>query len=184
VTAGVFLDRDGVLVPDIGYPHNISDAEPLADVVPALLRLQSAGYVFVVVSSQSGVGRGLFSLDDVARFNAVLCDKLAREGVNLALKDFYVCPHSPDQGCDCRKPKPGLLFRAAQGHSIDLSKSFLVGDKDSDMEAALAAGVRPILLDRGKRVLSTRLTLLAADLIEAADLILGTVPGAEQRAEA
>ncbi|HKD79582.1 MAG TPA: HAD family hydrolase [Candidatus Angelobacter sp.] len=169
--AAVFLDRDGVLIADTGYPHEISDAVPLDSVPPALSRLQQAGFQLVVVSNQSGVGRGLFSSEDVARFNAALCANLDCAGVKLAVDDFFICPHAPNENCDCRKPKPGLLLRAAMERSLDLSRSFLIGDKESDVQAANAAGVQPILLVRERSILSTAKTLVAADLAQAVDLI-------------
>jgi histidinol-phosphate phosphatase family protein len=169
--ACIFLDRDGVLVADIGYPHKIVDAIPLDNVSSALSRLQKAGFELVVVSNQSGVGRGLFSSEDVARFNAALCSNLSGEGVKLTVEDFYICPHAPGDSCDCRKPKPGLLLRAASERSLDLSRSFLIGDKETDIEAAKAAGVHPILLTRGRNILPTGEMLVAADLAQAVDLI-------------
>jgi D-glycero-D-manno-heptose 1,7-bisphosphate phosphatase len=174
---GVFLDRDGVLVPDVGYPHKISDAVPLNDVAPALVRLQRAEYELIVVSNQSGVGRGLFPLKDVELFNAALCANLREAGVNLGLKDFHICPHAPDQDCDCRKPKPGLLLKAARERSLDLSQSFLIGDKETDVEAARAAGVQPILLNREKGALPFGEVPFARNLIDATDLILEKVSG-------
>jgi D-glycero-D-manno-heptose 1,7-bisphosphate phosphatase len=169
--AGVFLDRDGVLVADTGYPHEISGAIPLDNVSSALSRLQHAGFELVVVSNQSGVGRGLFSSEDVVRFNAALCANLGQAGVRLAVEDFYICPHAPDENCDCRKPKPGLLLRAARERSLDLPRSFLIGDKKTDVEAAHAAGIQPILLASGRNIISTDKTLVAGDLAQAVELI-------------
>ncbi len=144
----LFLDRDGVLNPDVGHPHRPEHARLFEDVIPALKRIQAVGYVMVVVSNQSGVGRGLFGRADVDRFNRLLGDKLSGGGVEIPLDHFYVCEHAPDAECSCRKPRPGLLLAAAERLHLDLTRSLMVGDRQSDLETARRAGVRGILLSR------------------------------------
>ena len=107
----VFLDRDGTLVRDAGYVHRIEDYALLPGVVPALRRLAAAGFGLAVVTNQSGIGRGLFSLADYHAFERHLEADLARQGVPLAASFF--CPHRPDEGCACRKPAPGLQIGRA-----------------------------------------------------------------------
>jgi D-glycero-D-manno-heptose 1,7-bisphosphate phosphatase len=169
--SAVFLDRDGVLIPDIGYPHAIADAVLFPDVLPALRQIQRCGYILLVVSNQSGIGRGLFTLADVENFNSAITRQLEQGGIALPLENFYVCPHAPNDDCDCRKPKPGLLLRAAHDHSIDLTQSYLVGDKETDIQAGRAASVRTVLLDRGHKALRTEAERVAFTLVEAADFI-------------
>jgi D-glycero-D-manno-heptose 1,7-bisphosphate phosphatase len=156
----VFLDRDGVLNADAGYTWRLSDLQILPGVPDALAVLGRRGFLRIVVSNQSGVARGFFGVDDVERFHgalrAELRAQLAREqpGTTVPgdlLDDVFYCPHLPDgvpgpyrRACTCRKPEPGLLHEAAQRHGIDLASSYLVGDKDSDILCAQAAGARGV----------------------------------------
>jgi D-glycero-D-manno-heptose 1,7-bisphosphate phosphatase len=144
----VFLDRDGVLnynrSDHIKSPHEFVPIPGAAEAVAALNR---AGWAVVVVSNQSGLGRGLFAqkaLDAVmAKMQAVLQAAGARADA------VYYCPHAPEAGCDCRKPAPGLVRRAAREHDLELSRSFFVGDKGSDVECGRAAGLRTVLVLTG-----------------------------------
>jgi histidinol-phosphate phosphatase family protein len=141
----VFLDRDETLNPDPGY---ISDPEgfTLYPWVPGGLRqLKEAGYLLVVVSNQSGVGRGLIPPGALDRIHGKL-DRLLMEEVGFAIDAFSICPHRPEEGCACRKPKPELLLRAAARLGISLTESFMIGDRPSDVDAGLAAGVRKSFL--------------------------------------
>lgn len=146
-----FLDRDGVINVDRGYVHRIEDFEFIDGVPQALARLQRAGWALVVVTNQSGIGRGRFSEADYQRLSAHLRSELRRSGVEL---DAVVhCPHRPDEGCDCRKPAPGMLLRAAAALGLDLPASVMVGDKLADLQAGRAAGVaRCVLVLSGKPV--------------------------------
>jgi histidinol-phosphate phosphatase family protein len=137
----VFLDRDETLNPDPGY---ISDPDhfSLYPWVPGgLRRLKDAGYLLVVVSNQSGVGRGWIDPAALERIHAKL-DRLLLEAEGIRMDAYSICPHRPEDGCVCRKPKPELLLRAARSLDIDLSESFMIGDRKSDYEAGLAAGVK------------------------------------------
>ena len=149
-STAVFLDRDGVINPDVGHPHRVSDAVLFPDVGPALRRLQTAGHRLVIVSNQSGVGRGYFGLDQVVRFNTALMTALHQEGVAIDIEHFYVCPHAPSDNCSCRKPKPGLLVAAATALDLRFTDSFIVGDAGSDMEAGRAVGLTTIFLNRDR----------------------------------
>lgn len=150
----VFLDRDGTINIEKEYLWRIEDFVFLDGAPEAIRRLNGAGYLVVVVTNQSGVARGYYSLDDVARLHAHVAEELARQGASV--QGFYVCPHHPDEGlgqykvdCQCRKGRPGLLLQAAGDLDIDLSRSFVVGDKISDVEAAENAGCMPILVQTG-----------------------------------
>lgn len=142
--AAAFLDRDGVINHDHGY---IGDAEDFAliDGVPDALRiLRDLGFALVVVTNQSGIGRGYYTEADYRRVTDRMRALLAVEGVALAA--ILHCPHAPDDGCSCRKPQPGMIVQAAAALDIDLARSVLFGDKASDLEAGRRAGVRSCFL--------------------------------------
>src|SRR3954451_24685963 len=142
--SAVFLDRDGTLIVDQGYTRKPSQVDFLPGVISALRTIQSAGYLLIIVSNQSGVGRGYFTLEEVDKVNDHLENLLIEQGIEI--NGTYYCPHSPYEGCSCRKPKPGMVFQAIKEHKIDASQSYLVGDKWTDIEAARAAGVKPVWL--------------------------------------
>ena len=150
----VFLDKDGTLIPDIPYNVDPARITLYADVPAALRQLQRAGFKLIVVSNQAGVARGYFPETALADVEKRLRELLAEAGV--VLNGFTYCPHHPAGtvpnyaiDCDCRKPQPGLLLKAAQEHDIDLGASWMVGDILNDAEAGNRAGCRTILLDRG-----------------------------------
>jgi D-glycero-D-manno-heptose 1,7-bisphosphate phosphatase len=144
VSRFVFLDRDGTLVRDTGYPHRDEDYELLPGVPEALRRLQERGYRLAIVTNQSGIGRGLFGEADFERFQARLLADLVRDGVRI--ERTYHCPHRPDAGCACRKPAPGLLWRARDELGADLSASWVIGDGAADVELAARAGCGAVRL--------------------------------------
>lgn len=140
----LFLDRDGTLIVDRDYLGDPAGVELLPDVGAALRRAKEAGFLLVVVSNQSGVGRGYFPESAVAAVNARMAEYLAREGVTI--DGFYHCPHRPDEGCGCRKPEPGMIEAAVRDLSIDPAASFVIGDKTSDVVLARQTGARGVLL--------------------------------------
>jgi D-glycero-D-manno-heptose 1,7-bisphosphate phosphatase len=147
----LFLDRDGVLNIDHGYVYRPQDFEVIDGVFEALRRAQGLKFALIVVSNQSGIARGLFSADDYARLEEYMRGLFRKEGIEFT--DIYHCPHHPDgqiaaftRQCLCRKPLPGMFLQAAQDHAIDLTRSMMVGDKETDAQAARAAGVSAIHL--------------------------------------
>lgn len=145
--AAVFLDRDGVLIEDSGYPHREDQLIMMPGAAEAVRRLNTMGYVVIVVTNQSGVGRGLFSEDQMHAFNALIVRRLAAKGAriqavyacpfhNEARDPAYFHPDHPD-----RKPNPGMILKAAADHGIDLKRAFMIGDQPSDIEAARRAGI-------------------------------------------
>lgn len=151
----VFLDRDGTLNEDSGYPARREDVRIYPFAFDAVRRLNEAGYLAVVVTNQSGVGRGLFTAGAVEAIHAALAADFAARGARLDA--FYVCPHAPREAdpargvvCDCRKPKPALGLRAARELDIDLRASFMVGDKAEDIDFGRAVGATPILVLTGR----------------------------------
>lgn len=146
-----FLDRDGVINIDSGYPHRIDDLVFTPTAANAIRRLNAASYWTIVVTNQSGVARGMFTLEDVDIFHAEMQRRLAVHGA--AIDAFYVAPYHPDGVVldfaiehDDRKPGAGLLFRAMRDRPVDRDRSFLIGDRESDLEAARRAGIRGVLV--------------------------------------
>jgi D-glycero-D-manno-heptose 1,7-bisphosphate phosphatase len=136
----VFLDRDNTLIHDPGFIHEPEKVRLLEGVVEGLKLLKEAGFLPVVISNQSGIGRGYFTEREFWAVNARLNELLAPHGVQI--EDFFFCPHRPDENCDCRKPSPRLVFEAARKWGIDISESFVIGDRDSDLMLAFNAGCR------------------------------------------
>lgn len=153
--AAVFLDRDGVLVEDGGYLVDAAEIRVLEGVPEALAALAASGRALVVVTNQTVVSRGLATEDDVTRLNAEIEARLRAAGAP-PLEGFYVCPHHPSAtvpafraDCDCRKPRPGLLLRAASELGLDLGASVLVGDRRTDVTAGALAGCATVLVRTG-----------------------------------
>lgn len=139
----VFLDRDGVINRDSDeYIKSVAEWVPLPGSLEAIAALTAAGFRSVVISNQSGVARGLFSESTLAAIHAAMRAAVEQAGGKLAA--IYYCPHRPEDDCDCRKPKPGLLRRAAAELGFALGGVPLIGDKESDMAAARAVGARPM----------------------------------------
>ncbi len=134
-----FLDRDGVINNDVGYVYKIDEFNFLDGVVEALKQLQAQGFSIIVVTNQSGIGRGYYTEQDYLHLTQWYVEQLSQLGVTVT--DVFHCPHSPQDNCSCRKPLPGLFFQAAARYDISFADSIMVGDKVSDMEAAQAAGV-------------------------------------------
>jgi D-glycero-D-manno-heptose 1,7-bisphosphate phosphatase len=142
----VFLDRDGTLIVEKNYLRRPEDVILLPGAAAGLKRLGDAGFKLFIVSNQSGVGRGYFTLADVERVNEHLTRELARAGVRL--EKIYIAPEAPDQPSRGRKPSPQFLFDARDEFNLNLAESFMVGDKRIDLECGWNAGVRQSLLVR------------------------------------
>ncbi len=171
----VFLDRDGTINEDVGY---LSDPDGLV-LIPgsagAVRLLNEAGVTVVVVSNQSGVGRGYYTDSDVEAVNRRLVILLGESGASVDA--LYWCSHHPDEGCECRKPGIGLVARAVDELQIDVAGSYVVGDKVSDLELAANIGAKGVLVLTGKGAkeaekLSSPAAFVARDLKEAVDWVL------------
>jgi histidinol-phosphate phosphatase family protein len=139
----VFLDRDGVLTRERSdYVKNVDELEILPGIYDPLREIRRRGFRIVLVTNQSVVGRGLTTDEGLARIHEKLGQDLERHGCRLDA--IYYCPHIPENHCDCRKPEPGLILRAARELGIDRGKSWMIGDKEIDLEAAKRAGCRGI----------------------------------------
>lgn len=147
----VFIDRDGTLNVEKNYLHKWQDWEWIPGAVESIRRLNASGYLVIVTSNQAGIARGMYREADVQSLHEQVDADLQRAGARIDA--YYFCPHHPEHGeirdCACRKPEPGMLLQAASEFDIDLTRSFIVGDKASDVEAGLNAGVTPILVLTG-----------------------------------
>jgi D-glycero-D-manno-heptose 1,7-bisphosphate phosphatase len=140
----VILDRDGTIVVDRNYLADPQGLQFLPGAAEGLRRLHQDGYRLVVISNQSGVGRGLFSLERLQHINARLAQMVSAAGARI--DGIYCCPHRPDEHCDCRKPQTGLLQQAAHELRFDPRKAFVVGDKGSDIELGRRVGATTVLI--------------------------------------
>src|SRR5712664_2509048 len=176
----VFLDRDGTI--NVDRPDYIKTPQEfsfLPRATAALKTLAGLEMEIIIVTNQSAVGRGIVSLETATEINRQMIDAVHRQGGRIT--QVYMCPHTPDDHCGCRKPNPGLLVQAAREHDLDLHGSFMIGDRHSDLEAGKAAGCRAILI--GDRAVSEveDSHLVMNDLFEAAQYIaLQTHSGSEQ----
>jgi len=146
LSRAIFLDRDGTLIQEKEYLHRPEEVAILPGAAAALRRLQEAGFKLFIVSNQSGVGRGRFTLEDVAKVNARLAADLALQGVRL--DKIYIAPEAPEQPSRGRKPSPRFLLDARDEFGLRLEDSYLVGDKMIDLECGWNAGVKKSILVR------------------------------------
>lgn len=144
----VLLDRDGTIIKDKHYLSDPAGVELLPGATKGLSLMREAGLGLAVLSNQSGVGRGLFNLEDVRLVNQAMKQLLAREGVEL--DGVFFCPHAPEEHCSCRKPLPGLVEQAVRSLDVDPTRSFVIGDKACDVELGRAVGAKAILVRTGK----------------------------------
>lgn len=167
----IFLDRDGTLNVDLGYVHEIDNFQFIDGVIDAMRELKAMGYALVMVTNQSGIARGKFTEAQFEQLTEWMDWSLADRGVDL--DGIYFCPHHPEgsveayrQICDCRKPAPGMLMSARDFLHIDMSASYMVGDKVEDMQAAAAAGVGNKILVRTGKPITTESEAAADNVIE------------------
>lgn len=143
----VFMDRDGTINEQMGYINHISRFVMLPGAAEAIRLLNENGILAIIVSNQSGVGRGYFPIEFVDEVHSHMARLLEKQGVKI--DGIFLCPHHPDDGCDCRKPKTGLIRQAGEAFHIDLENSFVVGDRCSDLEFASRANLKGILVTTG-----------------------------------
>jgi histidinol-phosphate phosphatase family protein len=143
--SAIFLDRDGVIIEEKHFLIDDSQIEFVPGAIEALKTLDE--YLKIVISNQSGVARGYFTGEDVEKFQSILAGILNKNGIKI--DSWRFCPHGPDDDCMCRKPKPGMILDEAQKYSIDLARSWMIGDKRSDIAAGRAAGLKTILVMTG-----------------------------------
>lgn len=168
----VFLDRDGVLNKDClaRAPRNLGEFKILPGVKEAIERLKELNLLCIVTTNQPDVGLGLLAQSELGEMHNLLKQF-------VAIDDILVCPHRQNEGCDCRKPKPGLLFQARNKWDIDLASSYLIGDRVGDIEAGRAAGCKKYILifsetTRRDNKIPDKKTFLASDICQAVDIIV------------
>jgi histidinol-phosphate phosphatase family protein len=174
----VFLDRDGVInlsPPPPGFVLRWEDFEFAPGALRALRRLHEHGFTVAVITNQSCVGRGMTTLENVRAINARMAEAVAAAGGRL--HGVYVCPHAKEDGCPCRKPKPGLIDQAARELALDPARAFLVGDSERDIRAGQARGCTTLLVNPAREPLpeDLRPDHVAGNLFEAAEIILRLV---------
>ena len=172
-TKAVFLDRDGVILVDKDYLCDINQLEFIPRAIKALKNIPD-DYLIVVISNQSGIGRGYFSAAEAHKFNEVMLLELKKKGV--IIDGMYYCPHSPEDKCDCRKPNTGLFELAGKRFNIDYARSWMIGDKSSDIRAGKNVGASTIQVLTGYAgnepgAISVSADFIARDLYEAVEII-------------
>ena len=142
----IFLDRDGVINKEVNYLNKIDDFEFIDGIFDVCLYFQNLGYEIIIVTNQSGIYRGYYSEDDYQKVTQWMLTQFANENINIL--DIFHCPHGPDSTCNCRKPKPGMFISAKNRHNIDMKNSWMIGDNNTDVIAANAAGIDNTILVR------------------------------------
>ena len=171
MTKAVFIDRDGVIVEDVGYVHKIKDFKLVPNAIKGLKLLKD--YRLFIITNQSGIGRGVYKTEDFIEFNNHLLKELKE--YNIKIEKTYYCPHKPEDNCECRKPKIKFLKEIKKEYNINLEESFVIGDRKSDIELGKNARCKTILVltgngDNIKNEVSP--DYMAEDLLDAAEWIL------------
>ena len=142
----IFLDRDGVVNKEVRYLYKLSDFEFIDGIFDACLYFQKLGYEIVIVTNQSGITRGYYNENDYQKLTEWMLGQFNDNGINIL--DTFYCPHGPESLCECRKPKPGMLIEAKHKYNISMKDSWMIGDSESDIKAANAAGISNTVLVR------------------------------------
>ncbi len=170
----IFLDRDGTInagVPKYERVTSVDEVQMLPNSVEGLAKLARLDYLFFFVTNQAGFAEGILSWDDFRAVNNEVLKQAASSGITIT--KTYVCPHGEDSTCDCRKPQPGMLLQAAAEYGIDLSASWMIGDRLTDIHTGINAGTKTILVQTGSVMEAPEATFVAADLLQAAEYIAG-----------
>jgi D-glycero-D-manno-heptose 1,7-bisphosphate phosphatase len=173
---GVFLDRDGTIAYDVNHTRTVDQFKLIPGVGEGIRLLNQGGLLVVVTTNQSGIARGYFSHNTLTMIHQHMHEELSKQGAHI--DGVYHCPHHPQDQCLCRKPKPGMVIKASEDLRINLSESFVVGDRDADILLARATGCRAIMVDTGpKNLVQTNdlADFYAPDLRSAAIWILRTL---------
>lgn len=144
----LFLDRDGVINIDYGHVHKIEDFKFNDGIFDLCRKYQDLGYLLIVVTNQAGIAKKIYSLDDFLKLNQYMLEQFKKNGVLIT--NVYYCPHLPSDGCSCRKPSPGMFFKAIREYNLDIKECIAIGDKITDLEAASAAGISSLYYLKSK----------------------------------
>jgi D-glycero-D-manno-heptose 1,7-bisphosphate phosphatase len=142
----IFLDRDGVINKDVNYLHKIKECEFIDGIFEACIYFQDIGFKIVIITNQSGIARGYFNENDYQILTNWITLQFNKKSIKLL--EIFHCPHGPDSKCSCRKPRPGMLLEAQHKYSIDMTNSWLIGDREDDILAANNAGINNTILVR------------------------------------
>ena len=168
----IFLDRDGVINKEKNYLYKVEEFEFIDGVFETCRYFKNLGYLIIVITNQSGIARGIYSENDFIKLTDWMIKEFEKE--NVKIDKVYYCPHHPDftGKCSCRKPEPGMILKAKSEFGIDLKNSILVGDKNSDIEAGLKAGVgRSFLITTGHKIVENKFQVpVLSNLIELINL--------------
>ena len=140
----IFLDRDGVINQEVGYLHNSKDFKFIDGTFDACKKFQTLGYKLIIVTNQSGIARGYFNENDYKNLTQWMLGQFYKNSISIL--DIFYCPHGPESKCDCRKPKPGMINFLIKKFNIDINRSWLIGDRETDIQAARSASVNSMLI--------------------------------------
>jgi D-glycero-D-manno-heptose 1,7-bisphosphate phosphatase len=169
----IFLDRDGVVNKEIGYLDKIEDFKFINGVFEACQHYEQLGYKIVIVTNQSGISRGYYSEDDFRNITDWMITQFNKN--NIQILDTFHCPHLPDSGCNCRKPKPGMLLEAKKKYNINMLESWMIGDSERDISAANLAGIKNTILVRSGHTINevnSNATFFLDSIIQTNQIIL------------
>ncbi|MCO6511418.1 MAG: HAD family hydrolase [Aridibacter famidurans] len=171
----IFLDRDGTLIEEVDFLSTVEETKLFPFTTEALLLLKEAGFELVVVTNQSGIGRGFFDAKAVNAIHEKI--RLALKAAGIEFASFHFCPHLPDAGCECRKPNTGMIRQAMEVNSYDMGLSWTIGDKELDLGLGINAGTRTVLVRTGygsttEKSLELQPDFVADDLLNAARRIV------------
>lgn len=147
----ILLDRDGTINVDHGYVYKRAQLDIIPGVTEALKLFQEMDFILIVITNQSGIGRGYYTLKDAEAFNEHLQTELNKYNIKIA--HFYICPHSPDEDCTCRKPSPYMVDQAIQEYNIDVKRSYMFGDKESDIVCGERANIQSYMVKNQQSLL-------------------------------
>jgi len=170
----IFLDRDGVVNKETNYLYKIDDCEFIDGIFDACLYFQKLGYKIIIISNQSGIARGYYTESDYKKLTQWLLCQF--ENNNIDILDTFHCPHGPNANCDCRKPKPGMFIKAKNKYNIDMKNSWMIGDTETDIQAAISAGVKNTILVRSGHIIdkSTSSASYFVDSIQELNQVIST----------
>ena len=163
----VFLDRDGTINVDYGYVSKVEKFVILPGAIEGLKKMRSMNYLLIIISNQSGIGRGYYSIPDYEKVMETMHKQLNLQGITI--DDCFYCPHSPESNCSCRKPGTKMIEEAVRKWDVDVKESFFIGDKESDIKAGQKSGLKTILVSENEKEFGQNFRV--TNLVEAAGII-------------